>query len=339
MIADAVLAARLADFLAPRGVTPEALIASIDPALGDPLLVVATGSVLNGFGNPRSDLDLNVVVDQDKLAVLPIPTFERELLVDAAYLSASEVERWVPELRDRPWPPAGDFPRSESRRRFMLLLQAVRFASGLALTAREGWGGWLAELKAPWLAERVVQWWRIEAVRWAVAAGWLADARPLTAAQAQCEAVLAALQSRAAAAGQLYFKPKWLAEKLRLLGDREGRDALDAALRIPLTEREVPAYTARCEAIRHELLGDAADGPTLAAQLWYAPGVTVRSLGTTTLVSRWDLRGLELDGVTLPPSAPEAPIWEGPLELLPDPDLLTLFREDMTWLSLVEGAQ
>ena len=52
------LARRLDGFLATRGATRDMLIASVAGPFGQPLLIVATGSILHGFGNQRSDIDV-----------------------------------------------------------------------------------------------------------------------------------------------------------------------------------------------------------------------------------------------------------------------------------------
>jgi hypothetical protein len=329
-----LLVARLTEFLARYGSTPELLLSEVDSSLGEPLLVVATGSILHGFGNERSDIDISVVVDRDKLSTLPIVSYEHGLLHDAAYFGASEVEEWPSALRDHPWPPAGGLDRRAWRNRLKALSNSIRFGHGLTLIARDGWDRWVSELQQPWLLERVVEWWRVEAIRYSVGARWLATAKPLLAAQRHCEAILAALESRTAAAGEPFFGAKWLPEKLRMLGDQHGMATLRTVLRTPVTDREAARYSAQYEALLRDLLP--ADWTRrLRAQLWYAPGVISRRVGDSTLVSRWDLRGVELHDGRLTSAGAHEPIWEGELDALPDPHLLALFVEDMTWLSIV----
>jgi hypothetical protein len=325
---------QLVQFLASRGATPELLLSEVDQSFGQPLLVVATGSVVHGFGNERSDIDLSVVVDRDKLSQLPIVSFKHGILHDVAYFTASGVRSWAAGRRDQPWPPTGAMDREAWRRCLVELFHCIRFAYSVIISAREGWDDWLFDLRAPWLIERVIQWWRIEAERRRVAGRWLMSAKPLLAAQQYCEAVLAALESRAAAAGQVYLKPKWLPEKLRVLEDEAALEKLHTALRIPTTSQDVTRYTASCEALLEELLvgGDDRD---LVAQLWYAPGVRTRNLGKVTLVTRWDLRGVELSDAALPNAdGPQVPVWQGQLDTRPSPQLLTLFFDDMMWLSV-----
>lgn len=330
-----VLTRRLGEFLAARGATPEMVLSAVVDAYGKPLLVVASGSVLHGFGNERSDLDLNVVVEGEKLSGLSLVSHEHGFLNDTTYFSEAEVENWLPALRDRQWPPHGRLDRDGWRRALGQLFNCSRFGDGLMLSWRDGWDRWVLALRESWLLERLAQWWRIEALRWWVGGRWLSTAKPLLSAQRHCDAVLAALESRVAAAGQFYFGAKWLPEKLRLLGDIEGLGTFEAALRAPSTEREAVTYASQCEAVLKELLGALEDHSGLAAQLTYAPGVTVRGMSSSTLVTRWDLRGIELRQPALPAVDAEEPLWEGPLGTLPDPDLHTLFVEDMTWLSVV----
>jgi hypothetical protein len=331
MGADEALAERLEAFLATRGVTREMLVAAVDEPFGPPLLVVATGSVLHGVGNQRSDLDVNVVVEQE-VTPFPIASYAHNVLVDMTYFSASTAQNCVSAIRDQPWPPAGRVTREQWGLRRAALRSCTRFGCGLTLSARDGWNRWKSEFRGPWLVAQVVKWWRVESVRRQLAARWLADAKPLLAAHCQLAAVLAALETRAAAAGQLYFGPKWLPEKLRTVDDTEGLDVLRAVMRAPTTEREAAAYTARCEAILNEL--DWGHHDDFTAQLSYLPGVQVRELDARMLVSRWNLRALELRGAT--PAVTESPelLWEGALNTLPPSDVLALFVRDMTWLSI-----
>jgi hypothetical protein len=333
-IDEQVLTDRLATFLAPHGATTESLVSEVDDALGPALLVVATGSILHGFGNERSDCDLTVVVEHENLSMLAIAAFPHGFLLDATYFGAPEVESWIAAMRDETWPPRR-LPRSSWRRRQRCLTHSVRLGYGLPLRTRDGWDERVAELRQPWLGERVAEWWRVEAVRWRLASRWLADTKPLLAAQRRCDAVLAALQYRAARAGQLYMGAKWLSEKLRLAEDAEGLELLRIALRTPTIERETVAYVSWCDALLDEVLLSGDRG--LVAQLWYAPGTRVRTLDGRTLVSRWDLRGVELHGTSLPGVQLQEPIWAGPLDALPDADLLALFVEDMLWLSITRS--
>src|SRR5215467_7246592 len=106
------------------------LRAQVEEAYGPPLLVVATGSVLEGFGNERSDVDLSVVVDRESLTQLPIMSYLGHGRVDAAYYRADDLRGWVPMLRDGTWPPPGRLTRGLWLRRFRVLKAACRFADG-----------------------------------------------------------------------------------------------------------------------------------------------------------------------------------------------------------------
>lgn len=333
MPGDSTLAARLDAFLESRHATRDRLIAAADGSFGPPLLVVATGSVLQGFGNASSDVDLSVVVDAP-VGRLSLTSHDADALVDTTYFGQAEVEDWTAALR-RPWPSVRE-SRHERDRREVQLRYGTRFRDSITLSARDGWDAWAAQFREPWLADRVVDWWRIEATRRRLAARWLAETRPLLAAQRMLEAVLAALESRAAAAGHLYFAPKWLSEKLRREDDTDAIAIMRAAMRMPIVTADVPSYMARAEAWLDEL-GIVFDA-RLAAQLWYLSGVAVRPLDARTLVSRWNLRAIEVRGAVPPVAASETPIWVGDLDASPPDDLLSLFVNDMTWLSIVSRA-
>jgi hypothetical protein len=332
IVEDAKLA-RLSDFLERRDTTVERVLETIETSLGPPLAVVATGSVLDGYGNPTSDIDVNVVVDAETVRVVPIPSFENELLVDTKYFTLLQLGEWVQELRDAPWPPPR-LTRADYHRRYLQLLQCVRFGTGLVVKVDDRARDLLGALREPWLAERVIDWWQAESVRCSLASRWLADVKPLVAAQKRCDALLAALEVRAAAAGRLTFKPKWLSEKLRALGDDDALETLRLVLRLPVRAENVDDYLRRSTGLVPE-----PDVEGLAAQLWYAPGVTVRPRRSTTLVSRWQLRTVEVRGHALPPGDRDEPLWEGPITRDPPPELRELFVEDMTWLSIVAGSR
>ncbi len=332
MSREQLLSERLDAFLAARGTTRDALVAAIDEPFGPPLVVVAAGSVLHGFGNERSDVDILIVVDRE-VSRLPISSYAQQVLVDTKYFSDAEVKSFVRAIRDQPWPPRGRLDRDQWERHQARVINCARFAHGLVLARQESWTAWLETIRGGWLAERVANWWRIESIRRETAARWLADSKPLLAAVRMFEAVLAALESRAAAAGQLHYGPKWLSEKLRRLDDACALDALRGAMRVPANDRLAPAYIAQCQAVLDRVRSPDAAG--MAAQMWYMPGVQVHALDGHALVTRWNLRAIETAPGTPRVPSPREPIWEGAIDGPPPPHLHTLFVEGMTWLSVV----
>ena len=320
---------RLDRFLAARGLTRDAVLAALGEPFGPPLLVVITGSILNGVGNERSDVDVNIVVER-KVTRIPLGAFARSVIVDPTYFVASEVEGWVKELRDQPWPPSGVLGLEQWSRRYDQLLHATRFRNGVPLVAQETWARWATQFHEPWLAEQIAQWWRIEAVRKRLASRWLADGNPLLASQRGLDAVLAALESRAAAAGQDFFGPKWLSEKLRMIDDGEGLALLRTILRAPATAQEARDYIAQCEAALDRY--GPADGGRLVAQVSYLPGVETCERDGRMIVSRGKLRSLELAAA---PRAGEL-IWEGTIDGRPPPAVTALLAANLIWLAVVE---
>lgn len=327
------LTERLDTYLHARDMTRESLLASLDEPFGRPLLVVAAGSIPQGVGNARSDLDVIIVVE-NKVSRMPLASFSHSVLIDPAYFSVSEAERWIPAIRDSPWPPVGGIGLDQWGRHCEQLLYATRFAYGVPLFARDGWDQWMMAFREPWLIEHLCQWWHVEAVRRRVAAGLLAGRKPMLAAQRQMDAVLAALERRAAAAGQCFFGPKWLAEKLRSIGDQEGLTAFRTIMRGPTTEPEARAAFERNEA----LLDRFGVGGDFVASLAYLSGVKTREHDGKTIVSHGTLRSVTLDQ-PVAAAGHNGPIWLGSIATPPPPAIETLFAADLLWLSIGARAE
>jgi hypothetical protein len=325
---------RLERFLAPYGLSDDDLVAQVDPAFGEPVLVSACGSVLQGFGNARSDIDLDVVVERERISQMPFAAYKEGARVDVQYHAATEVAAQLKTIRESPWPPPEPIDRAAWLRSRRALTTATRLAAGLPLRLAERWKDYDAKLHESWLHETAAAWWRLEAERRRLAARWLFDADPLLGCLRYSDAVLAALEARAAAAGQTYFAAKWIAEKLRALADCEGLALYHEALRLPIDPACRGSYQARSESSLSRLVADRAGA--LVANLWYADGVRVRRVGSRSLVSRWDMRAVEVRDIDLPAPGAGAPLWSGPSDTLPGPRVLDLFRADMLWLGLSE---
>ncbi|MDJ1130771.1 hypothetical protein [Streptomyces iconiensis] len=322
-----VLDERLGAFLDMRGMSKDAVLKEADQGMGTPALAVAAGSVLAGFGNIRSDLDLLVLVENENLIRFPIQSHEHGTLIDVSIRRASTVKASTAELPTVPWPRFATVTEDAWNHRRRALNTASRLALGLPLVVTSPWGDWHAGLRGPWLREAVRQWWTVEAHRLALAAGWLLGAKPLAAGIRAREAVGAALNARAAAGGELYFAAKWVGEKLKVLGDAEGL----ALLRETLTPADPRERVPRCLDIVEQLVGGAAP---LHAVLRWATGAGAMELDDRTVVDRWQLRALEVRRRGLPPDDSEAVIWSGPAGTVPPEDLLSLFTHNMVWLGV-----
>ncbi|MER5868405.1 hypothetical protein [Streptomyces sp. NPDC002044] len=323
-----ILENRLDAFLDERGITWDAVRREADQGMGSPALAVAAGSVLAGFGNHRSDLDLFVLVENDRLTRFPVQSHEHGTLIDVNIRRASAVRDTTAALRTEPWPRFASVGESGWNHRRRALNTANRLALGLPLVAAPPWDDWHAALRGPWLAEVVEQWWTVEAHRLAQAARWLCGAKPMAAAARAREAVVAALNARAAAGGQAYFPAKWVGEKLKALDDAEGLAVLGDALAPPLDPRErVP----HCLGLVDRLAGEAAP---LHAVLRWSTGVATTVLDDRTVVDRWQLRALEVLRSDLPHEDGDAVLWSGPAGSALPAELLTLFAGDMVWLGM-----
>lgn len=306
----------------------DAVRKEVDQGLGNPALAVVAGSVLAGFGNHRSDLDLLVLVENDRLTRFPIQSHEHGTLIDINVRRASAVRDSTAELTAEPWPRFDGVSEGAWNHRRRAINTVSRLALGLPLVVSPPWDDWLAQVRGPWLARVVEQWWTIEAQRLALAARWLLDARPMAAAVRGREAVVAALNARTAAAGELYFTEKWVGEKLKLLDDAEGLALLHEVLVPPLAPRE---RTVHCLSLVDRLVRTEAP---LHAVLRWATGTGQTVLDDRTVVDRWQLRAVETFRRELPEPGDDSVIWSGPVGELPPDDVLPLFVHDMVWLGV-----
>ncbi|MCS0635786.1 hypothetical protein NX801_08930 [Streptomyces sp. LP05-1] len=323
-----LLERRLGSFLARRGMSVDAVRGEADQGVGAPALAVAAGSVLAGFGNDRSDLDLLVLVENDRLTRFPIQSHEHGTLIDVNIRSAGAVRDATAGLTAEPWPRFATVTESAWNHRRRALNTANRLALGLPLIATPPWDDWHQELRRPWLAGVMEEWWTVEAHRLAEAARWLLSTRPMAAAVRAREAVVAALSARAAAGGELYFAAKWVGEKLKNLGDTEGLALLRAALAPPAD----PAGSVRRGLAAVERL--AGDPAPLHAVLRWSTGVGTAPLDDRTVVDRWQLRALEVPGRDLPPGDGDGIVWSGPAGTPPPAEPLRLFAHNLVWLGL-----
>lgn len=144
-----VLEGRLKKFLEERGLDIGAVIGETDQGLGRPALAVAAGSVLAGFGNHRSDLDLLVLVENDHLTRFPIQSHQHGTLIDVNIRQASAVRDRTAHLRDSTWPRFATVTQEAWNHRRRTIKTASRLALGLELLATGPWQSWHTGLQAP----------------------------------------------------------------------------------------------------------------------------------------------------------------------------------------------
>lgn len=326
------LRSRFEEHITPHGLSPEQVLGQVDDVFGEPLLVVATGSVLAGYGRPTSDIDLYVVVPEEVASTLPIMSYPRGTRVDVALFGARTLTERHRQLAS-PWPPPEPEPVLFARRR-RSIDSLSRFALGLPLATDGGeWQAWQRRVDgeiAGWLSS----WYAAEAVRKLVAARVLLPAKPRLAALKASESMISALERRAVLGGERYFKWKFVGEKLRRLGDEEGYAWFQQAICPPPSAADSAEYVRRADEIVTGLLADV-DTRDWRLRLVLAAGATRHDFGGETLVSRWALRT-----VAVPPDSPVAAgeSWEYALAEEWHPDVAGLFVEDMLWLGVAGPA-
>jgi hypothetical protein len=327
-----VLRSRFEEHISPRGLTSEQVLDQVDDVFGEPLLVVATGSVLAGYGRPSSDIDVYVVVPEEVASTLPIMSYPRGARVDVALFGARTLAERHRQLA-APWPAPEPDPALYSRRR-RTIDSLSRFGLGLPLATDGGeWQAWQRRIDseiAGWLSS----WYAAEAVRKLVAARRLLPVKPRVAALKASDSMIAALERRAVLAGERYFKWKFVGEKLRRLGDEQGHAWFGEAICPPPVAADSAGYVRRAEEIVAALLADV-DTSGWGVRLVFAAGAARHEFGGETLVSRWALRTVAVE--------PDSPVatgesWTYALDEEWHPDVAGLFVEDMLWLGVAGPA-
>ena len=322
-----VLRSRLAEHIAPYGLTPEQIRDQVDDVFGEPLLVVATGSVLAGFGRSTSDIDLYVVVP-DEVASTPIVSYPGGARVDTALFGAGTLTERHRQMAAG-WPLPAPSPVEHTRRRRSLDCLS-RFGLGLPLATDDGeWQSWQRGIEddiTGWQSA----WYAAEAVRKQAAARVLLPVKPRLAAQKAAEAMVAALDRRSALAGERYFKSKFVGEKLRRLGDEQGMAWARQALFLPVSRADSAGYVRRADDVLGALLADV-DTRGWRLRLMPAAGTVRHDFGRETLVSRWSMRTVAVEADS--PAVTEQS-WDYGLAEPWHPDVAGLFVEDMLWLGV-----
>jgi hypothetical protein len=322
-------------FLAARGTTVDRLVEQVDHVFGAPRLIVAAGSVIQGFGNPTSDVDLLVLVDNDKVSRFPVPSYDGDQGFDLVYLDIGWVRRMADAAADGSLCAIASRP-AEWVNAYEDLLMYTRLPLGAPLYADPEWRDWLDQARGARLHRTLHRWWVLDALRYWCAARLLREAHPLLAAERYCDAGIALLHARATMAGEPYFHRKWVAAKLERLGDGTGLSHYRRLLTRPLPDEDPRPYLQGAEEILTSLSAVHPDSPGLRLCATYAPGATVLRFNGRALVSRWVMRGMECDDAVVPPVPPDgAPIWEGSLARLPG-WLADLCRADLVWLGIFD---
>jgi len=314
-----------------------ALLAHVEPVFGAPHAVLKSGSIAAGLGNPKSDIDLLVLVPSERVTKFPILSHEGERIVDAEYISLPRRTRIAADIRDRVEP--SHLPGAAAlHARYENLWTLSRLAIGSVLHADAAAGAFLAGIKEPWLAEAISEFWALEAWRrWSVAR-WLYAAKPRTAAWRCGMALFAAADARLASQGQYYVNPKWVSEKVARAADPALRAMLERARAGMLIDSpgEAEAFVESASGLLDELLAPFAPLPRLVTELRLADGVSLRSAGGSTILAYHDLHGAEIRDHGLR-FDPDAPTWSGGVGDVPPGAVMALFERHLLWPSIRAG--
>lgn len=319
---------RLAAHIGAHGLTAQQVLDQVDDSFGEPLLVVAAGSVIAGFGNANSDLDIYVVVPDEVASSLPLMSYPEGARIDVVLHGAESLQRRREEVARSAWPPPSIAPGDLVARR-KVLDSLSRFGLGLPLAGAEDWETWRQQLDGD-LTEWLQGWYAVDAVRKRVASHALAAAKPMVAAVRAGEALIAALERHCVTSGERYFKWKWLGEKLHRLGDQEGLVAFELAACPPMTASQVPSYLQRVGEFLDHYLAEV-DTTSWRAHVRPAIGTSLHPFGESLLMSRWGMRAVSLPVGSM---VGVGDCWDYRLDEPWHSDIASVFAADMAWLGL-----
>jgi predicted nucleotidyltransferase len=244
-----------------------------------PEAVFLEGSIAEGFGNPRSDVDFVAIVDDGtKVATMPYILFLGERRVEVRLLSRERLVRELGELGDEL---ARGLPEPSTRIGWNKLERCQRFMHCLPIQHAAYIETLQEELGLPALERIVSEWFRDfarEAARHAVA---MYSLDQLDAAACWLKtSVFHAAKSYVARRGEHYLGSKWLAMQME-------RCEMDGALQRRLRELLFDARGELSAAVHLErgirLLADLeVDGVSVAAErvrTGKKPGVTTWQIG------------------------------------------------------------
>jgi hypothetical protein len=321
-----------------HGVTNGHVLDAVTRIVPDPAFVLATGSCVEGWNNPDSDIDVEVICFREMGPFDVSEPARRDrgprlhLHFDSDTRRAGEIE-FVAGSTLSEGPP-------DNRRVWLqwrdALSGCIRLHLGVPIAGADAWHRTVAGLDHDLLANRLESWWALESFRRTVAAEWLRPARPLAAGQRLCDAVLAALEARAARTGQLSWGTRWLPERLRRMGDTEGLMLMRQALRLSCDMLDDASWTGQRD-ILTELSRDAIQFPHAQLRLEWLPGVEVHRVGNCSVASRWALRAIELPDVPLADPKGTGAVVCLSLDEQPANWLTDLFQHDFVWLGIDPG--
>jgi hypothetical protein len=327
--------AHLVAFLARKGRGVDDLKAQVDRSFGEPQLVVAAGSVLQGFGNEESDLDVIALVDAPQVTDIPIPSHVLDMPVDVNYLDV----RWIRAAADETL--AGFTPavlgtsQSQWRAAYRRMTKVGRIVYGLPLAGDPALFDWQRELRAAFPGYAAA-WWRAECLRQLAAARLIGAGRPLLAAQRAYDAGMAALESAVSPLDEAYTGPKWIGAKLRRVGDPALEAAYERLVRLPVSEPEAVPYLGAAERTVLEVLGDLPADPDIAVAA-HEDVQRVVALGRV-LLHRYGARGVQSDDPEFGVADADGLLYGGAVSELPD-GVRALLLEGLAWLTVREGSR
>jgi hypothetical protein len=325
----------LMSFLARKGRSIDELKAQVGRSFGEPRLIVAAGSVLQGFGNAESDLDVIALVDAPQVTDIPIPSHVLGLPVDVNYLDTEWIQAAAAQTMAAFTPDVLGHSQAQWRSAYRSMTKTGRLVYGLALAGDPALFDWQRELRATF-PRYAVAWWRAECLRQRTANRLIRPGRPMLAAHRGHDAGMAALESLVSPLDEAYTGPKWIGAKLRRVSDPALNAAYERLVRLPRTDADALSYLDNAEQAVARLLASAPlpEDPWIAVSL-HDGTERITALGQV-LVHRHGGRGVQSSDPAFGVAGEDGLLFSGPVSALPG-SVRVMLTEGVAWMTVREA--
>jgi hypothetical protein len=208
-------------FLERKDATFSLIEKQIKDVYGDTLFAFVSGSVVEGYGNETSDIDIICVVDRSGLSQLPVMTYVDLVKFDTEYYSVDAMEKHL-DVINLDWPFQIPLNQEHWKKQYSSLKICSKFISGLAIKGTDNWKYLHKNYDKEKFLNKLTSWWMIEAVRNLIVSKILFDLNIRSSELKLFDAGFCVLASRVTSCGENVITKKWIPEKLKHISDEHG---------------------------------------------------------------------------------------------------------------------
>lgn len=284
----------LNDFLNGKGVSSEIINEQITDVFGEKCLIVATGSVVEGFGNQTSDVDLMCVVDKNDISQLPIMTYSNLVKFDTEYYSSTDIVQYFDLIR-KEWPPTKPYDQNKWKGTYKAFKICCRLTVGLVIYNTDQWSNIYKSFDQELFLRLLCKWWYIESTRNLIVAKILNKHSKKTSEIRLFDAACSVLLAIIAKKGECVFNKKWISEKLKITESVEELKFFESLLLTSFSfSTNSQLYLSHVAKVENFLESVIPDSVELSLCCYLSIGVSVNKLAEHTVLSNWANEGFVL---------------------------------------------